>query len=76
MHSFNSLCHCSKLILILNILIKLFKFFLFWLVRYRELYSDEREKDYTEAERYYERAAFLVPVAGNPQNQVEKSILN
>lgn len=39
--------------------------------RYKELYSDNREKDYGEAERYYERAAFMFPSSGNPQNQVK-----
>jgi hypothetical protein len=39
-------------------------------LRYRELYRDCKEKDYKEAERYYERASFLFNSSGHPHNQV------
>jgi hypothetical protein len=40
------------------------------LARYKESVSEGKEKDYDVAYRYYERAAFLVPTSGNPQNQL------
>lgn len=40
------------------------------LSRYREQISEGKEKNYAEAMRYYERAAFLVPSSGNPHNQL------
>ena len=40
------------------------------LSRYREQISEGKEKNYSEAMRYYERAAFLVPSSGNPHNQL------
>lgn len=42
------------------------------LARYREIYSERDPKDFGEAERYYERAALIVPHAGNAQNQVRR----
>lgn len=38
--------------------------------RYKELYSENKQKEYTEAAKYYEKAAVLMSSAGNPQNQV------
>lgn len=38
--------------------------------RYRELYCDNKVKDYTEAERYYERASYFSNNSGHPHNQV------
>ena len=38
--------------------------------RYRELYGDNKDKNYSEAERYYERASFLSETSGHPHNQV------
>ena len=40
------------------------------IARYQEVYADNREKDFTAAESYYQRAAFVIPAAGNPQNQL------
>ena len=40
------------------------------IARYQEVYADNREKDFTAAESYYQRAAFVIPGAGNPQNQL------
>ena len=40
------------------------------LSRYREQISEGKDKNYAEAMRYYERAAFLVPSSGNPHNQL------
>jgi hypothetical protein len=39
--------------------------------RYRELYCDNKTKDYTEAERYYERASYFSNHSGHPHNQVD-----
>lgn len=36
-----------------------------------ELHADNQDKDYSTAERFYERAAFLLPNSGNPHNQVQ-----
>jgi hypothetical protein len=38
--------------------------------RYAELHSENRLKNWTIAERYYERAARIMPDSGNPHNQV------
>ena len=38
--------------------------------RYRELYSENSVKNFSEAEKYYERAALMFPNSGNAQNQV------
>ncbi len=38
--------------------------------RYSEIYSERATKDFTEAERYYERAALIIPTSGNAQNQL------
>ena len=40
------------------------------LLRYQELYADNKEKNYNEAESYYRRAAYLMPSYGNPHNQL------
>lgn len=40
------------------------------LTRYRVLHADHIDKDYSESERYYERAAFIIPQSGNPHNQL------
>jgi hypothetical protein len=40
------------------------------LARYSEQNADRREKDFSEARRYYERAAFVDPSNGNPHNQL------
>ena len=40
------------------------------LLRYQELYAENKEKDYSESECYYRRAAFLLPSSGNPHNQL------
>lgn len=40
------------------------------LARYKELYSEQEHKDFTESVRYYERAALLMPSSGNPHNQL------
>lgn len=40
------------------------------LARYRESVGEGKEKTFEVAYRYYERAAFLVPKSGNPQNQL------
>ena len=40
------------------------------LARYKESVSESTDKNYDVSYRYYERAAFLVPNSGNPQNQL------
>ena len=40
------------------------------LARYKELYSENKTKEYSIAIKYYQRAAELVPSSGNPQNQL------
>jgi hypothetical protein len=40
------------------------------LSRYRELYAEKEQKDFTESVRFYERAALIVPSSGMPQNQL------
>ena len=40
------------------------------LSRYKELYSEKEQKDFTESVRFYERAALIVPSSGMPQNQL------
>eukprot|EP01035_Chromulina_nebulosa_P029542 gene29542-39162_t len=40
------------------------------LSRYRELYSENSAKNFSEAEKYYERAALMFPNSGNAQNQL------
>ena len=40
------------------------------LARYMELYSDSETKDFSNAEKYYERAAIQEPSSGNAQNQM------
>lgn len=40
------------------------------LARYSSLYSESDTKIFTEAEKYYKRAAFLIPEYGNPWNQL------
>ncbi len=40
------------------------------LSRYKELYAEREQKDFTESVRFYERAALIVPSSGMPQNQV------
>lgn len=42
--------------------------------RYREMYSERTQKDFSQAMRYYERAALLEPGSGNAQNQVGRSV--
>lgn len=39
------------------------------LARYKVLYSEE-DSDYNDSVKYYERAALIMPAAGNAQNQV------
>jgi hypothetical protein len=38
--------------------------------RYKELYSENEHKDFTDSVRFYERAALIMPSSGNPHNQV------
>jgi len=40
------------------------------LARYREMYSENTNKSFLEAERYYERAALMFSNSGNAQNQL------
>ena len=40
------------------------------LARYKELYSENKRKEYSVAAKYYQRAATLIPASGNPQNQL------
>lgn len=40
------------------------------LARYREMYSENANKNFVEAERYYERAALMFSNSGNAQNQL------
>ena len=40
------------------------------IARYTEVYSETKEKEYKIAEKYYERAAFLIPTNGNAHNQL------
>ena len=46
------------------------------LSRYSQLHSENREKNWTIAERYYSRAVWLMPSSGNPHNQVEIHYFN
>lgn len=40
------------------------------LARYKQLYSESDQKDFTESVRYYEKASLMCPESGNAHNQV------
>jgi hypothetical protein len=44
--------------------------------RYRELYTEKEQKDFSESVRFYERASLIMPASGNAHNQVIHSCRN